>query len=80
MPYRRDLARRLQALQNDLELLILGPASPPARLHHFQPSDLGTALITVHKDSSQQRASLRKAAFSGGVRYKLAGRQIGRRP
>jgi hypothetical protein len=30
---------------------------------------LGTALITVHKDSSQQGASLRKAAFSGGIRF-----------
>ena len=65
---RRDLPRRLQALQHDLELLILGPAPPPARLHHFEPFDLGTALITVHKDSSQHCASPGKAAFSGGIR------------
>jgi hypothetical protein len=64
----RNLAGRLQALQDNLELLILGPAAPPTPLHHFQPPDLATALITVHKDSSQQRASLRKAAFSGGIR------------
>src|SRR3546814_10760989 len=51
------LARRLQALQHDLELLILGPASPPTRLHNFQPLNLGTARITVHKDSSQHHAS-----------------------
>src|SRR3546814_20714626 len=50
------LARRLQALQHDLELLILGPASPPTRLHNFQPLNLGTALITVHKDRSQHHA------------------------
>jgi hypothetical protein len=62
---RYDLARRLQALYDDLELLILGPASPAARLHHFQPSDLGTVLITVHKESSQHRASTDKAA--GGI-------------
>jgi hypothetical protein len=29
---------------------------------------LGTAPITVHKDSSQQHASLGKAAFTGRVR------------
>jgi hypothetical protein len=29
---------------------------------------LGTAPITVHKDSSQQHASLGKAAFSGRIR------------
>ena len=50
---RRDLPRRSQALQDDLELLILGPTTTPARIHHFEPLDLGTALITVHKDSSQ---------------------------
>ncbi|MGE0290487.1 MAG: hypothetical protein AB7I42_29460, partial [Bradyrhizobium sp.] len=42
--------------------------APPARLHHFKPLDLGTALITVHKDSSQYRALLRKAAVTGCVR------------
>jgi hypothetical protein len=43
----------LQALQDYLELLILAPTTTPARIHHFEPFDLGTALITVHKDSSQ---------------------------
>src|SRR6266481_2370579 len=50
---RRDLPRRLQALQDYLELLILGPTTTPSRIHHFEPFDLGTALITVHNDSSQ---------------------------
>src|SRR5262252_9266763 len=64
---RRDLAWRLQALKHDLELLILGPASSPTRLHHFKPSDLSTVRITVHKDSSQHRASSDKAASGGGI-------------
>jgi hypothetical protein len=42
-------------------------AAPPADLHHFKPFDLGTALITVHKDSSQYCASLDKAAATGCV-------------
>ncbi|MBB4364222.1 hypothetical protein GGD65_005280 [Bradyrhizobium sp. CIR18] len=41
----RDLARRLQALQDDLEPLILGPAPSPARVHDLKPFDLGTAPI-----------------------------------
>ena len=36
--------------------------------NHLQPLHLGTALITIHKDSSQQRASPDKAAFSAGIR------------
>jgi hypothetical protein len=50
---RRNLPWRLQALQDDPELLILRPTTTPARIHHFEPLDLGTALITVHMDSSQ---------------------------
>jgi hypothetical protein len=61
------MERRLQALHDDFELLILGPAPPPARVHHFEPLDLGTAPITVHKDNSQQHASLGKAAFTGRI-------------
>src|SRR3546814_13461066 len=68
------LARRLQALQHDLELLILGPASPPTRLHNFQPLNLGTALITVHKDSSQHHAS----PWQGGLPQMLIPRWTGR--
>jgi len=41
---------------------------PSARLQYFEPFDLGTAPITVHKDSSQQHASLGKAAFTGRIR------------
>src|SRR5215467_10921756 len=65
---RRNLAWRLQTLQHDLELLILGPASPPTRLHHFKPPDLSTVRMTVHKDSSQHRASSDKAVSAGGIR------------
>ncbi|MCK1745129.1 hypothetical protein IVA80_31015 [Bradyrhizobium sp. 139] len=46
---------------------MLGPAPPPACIHYFEPFDLGTAPITVHKDSSQQHASLGKAAFTGRI-------------
>jgi hypothetical protein len=66
---RRDLTGRLQALQDDLELLILRPTTTPARIYHLEPFDLGTAVITVHKDSSQKWASLDKAAFSGRIPY-----------
>ena len=59
--------RRLQALHDDLELLIFRPATPPTRLDHLKPPDLGTALITVHKDSSQYRALLSKAASAGRI-------------
>jgi len=70
MSAKRHIAVPVAAtLQDDLEFLILGPASPPARLHHFQPFDLGTAPITVHKDSSQHRASFGKAAVTGCVRF-----------
>ena len=67
---RRYLARRAQALKHDLELLILRPTPSPACLHHFKPFDLGTAPITVHKDSSQHHASFGKAAFTGRILFK----------
>jgi hypothetical protein len=60
----------MQALQDDLELLVLGPAPSPACVHHLKPFDLGTAPITVHKDSSQHHASFGKAAFTGRIRQK----------
>lgn len=34
-------------------------------MHHLKPFELGTAPVTVHKDSSQQHASFSKAAFTG---------------
>jgi hypothetical protein len=40
---------------------------PGDHANYFEPFDLGTALITVHKDSSQYRASLGKAAFSARI-------------
>jgi hypothetical protein len=63
---RSYLARRAQALKHDLELLILRPASPPAGLYNFEPFDLSTALMTVHKLSSHHQSSLYKAALAGG--------------
>jgi hypothetical protein len=41
------------------------PARPSPK---FSDSSLGTAPITVHKDSSQYRASFGKAAFGGRIR------------
>lgn len=35
------------------------------RFRHFEPLGLGAAPLTVHNDSSQQRASLGKAAVIG---------------
>jgi hypothetical protein len=45
---------------------------PPTRVHYFKPVNLGTAPITVHKDSSQYCASLRKAAVTGRIRPCIA--------
>ena len=41
-----------------------------ARIHHFEPLDLRTALFTVHKDSSQHKPQLtrRPSAKGYGVR------------
>lgn len=64
MPYRRAVAatwRGACKLSRTIELLVFGPAPPPARVHHLKPFDLGTAPITV----SQQHASFSKAAFTG---------------
>lgn len=47
---RRDRPWRLHALQNDLELLVVRPASTPAGLNNSQPFNLSTVLIAVHKD------------------------------
>jgi hypothetical protein len=54
---RRDLPRRLQALQHDLELLVLGPATPPTCIHDIEPPDMCTVRMTVHTHSSQHRPS-----------------------
>ena len=47
---RRYRPRRLHALQNDPELLVIRPAPTSAGLNHFQPFNLSTVLIAVHKD------------------------------
>src|ERR1035438_6910562 len=41
---------RLHALQNDLELLVIRPASTSAGINDSQPFNLSTVLIAVHKD------------------------------
>ncbi|MET4803855.1 hypothetical protein ABIA96_006459, partial [Bradyrhizobium sp. LB11.1] len=43
------------------------------------PFDLGTAPITVHKDSSQQHVSFGKAAFTGGILGKSICARLSRR-
>src|ERR1700730_2847268 len=47
---RRNRPWRLHALQNDLELLVIRPASTPAGFNNSQPFNLSTVLIAVHKD------------------------------
>src|SRR3546814_10850273 len=49
-------------------------SSDLTRLHNFQPLNLGTALITVHKDSSQHHAS----PWQGGLPQVLIPRWTGR--
>jgi hypothetical protein len=49
--------RANRSLKDDPELLVFGSASPPIRLHYLKTPNLGTDLISVHKDSYQQRAS-----------------------
>src|ERR1019366_2757536 len=41
---------RLHALQNDLELLVIRPASTSTGINDSQPFNLSTVLIAVHKD------------------------------
>lgn len=40
---------------------------PPTCVPYFEPLDLDTALVTVHKDSSQNRASPGKVALGEGI-------------
>src|SRR6266481_656670 len=47
---RRDRPWRLHALQNDLELLVIRPASTSPGINDSQPFNLSTVLIAVHKD------------------------------
>jgi hypothetical protein len=42
-----DLAQRLQSLQDDLEILILGLAAMPSGLHHFKPLNLDAATLRL---------------------------------
>ena len=46
---RRDRPRRLQAFQNDPQLLIIRPTPPPTRLNNIEPFNLCTDPIAVHK-------------------------------
>ena len=45
---RRDLTRRLKALDDDLELLVLRPAPPPTGLHDLQALNPLTVLMDIH--------------------------------
>ncbi len=45
---RSDRAQRLQTLRNDLEFLIIGPATATASLNNLEPFNLSTELIAVH--------------------------------
>jgi hypothetical protein len=56
------MAWRPQAPKHDLELPILGPASPPTRLHDFEPPNLSTVRMAVDKDSSQPHLTRRPSA------------------
>jgi hypothetical protein len=47
---RRYQAWRLHTLQNDLQLLVIRPAPPPASFNNPKPINLSTELIAVHKD------------------------------
>lgn len=58
---------------DDLEILVLGPALPPATVHHLKPFGLNTAFVTAHKDRSQRHVSFGKAVFSGRMRLRERG-------
>ena len=47
-PSMRRLA--VSANSNDLELLIISPATAPTGLNNLEPFNLSTELIAVHKD------------------------------
>src|ERR1700682_1613337 len=47
---RRYRARRLKALGDDPQLLVIRPAPPSASLYPLKPFKLSTALMAVHKD------------------------------
>src|SRR5260370_31460709 len=47
---RRYRARRLNALGDDPQLLVIRPASPATGLYHLKPFKLSTVLMAVHKD------------------------------
>src|SRR5829696_665108 len=47
---RRYRARRLKALGQDPQLLVIRPAPPATSLDHLKPFKLSTALMAVHKD------------------------------
>ena len=66
----RNLARRLQALHDDIGLHL--PTNDAAEPSDHSP--VWTLLVTVHKDSSQYRTLLRKAAFAGRTAGALAPR------
>ena len=65
----------MQTLQNNLELLIIGPATPPTSLNNLEPFNLSTELIAVHKDCYTALVSTRQ----GGPRRRLTAKLTVRR-
>ena len=47
---RRYRARRLKALGDDPQLLVIRPAPPATSLDHLKSFKLSTALMAVHKE------------------------------
>src|ERR1017187_1405105 len=77
MPCRRAVdeiaPRRLHTFQNDLELLVVRPAATSAGFNNYQPFNLSTVLIAVHRDCytaitlSRARGEQNSRGCRGGV-------------
>jgi hypothetical protein len=59
---RRDRPRRLQALKDNPELLVIRPSPPSAGLNDLQPFNLSTVLMAVHKHCYTSLKLTNKAA------------------
>lgn len=59
--------RRLQAFQDDPQLLIIRPAPPSAGLNDLKPLNLSTGLMAVHKYCYASLNLTNKAATAGGI-------------
>jgi hypothetical protein len=61
-------SRRLQAFQDDPQLLIIRPAPPSAGLNDLKPLNLSTVLMAVHKYCYTSLNLTNKVAAAGGIR------------